>query len=220
MLSSTDAMDLDEADQFLSPETDVSDTYHNDDLLSLTKWWINERFAPELLPYQGDLVSGLMEMVEHQIGNIETSNPNTPDGAFMVVLYQQEMERIKFVIRSYLRTRLLKKYTPHLLQSEEYRSRMSPEELAFAEQNQHPKHLPTRFNDLIEKHYFKSILDNLPQWLHRLDDNVNGIDMVRRPDLEDAVMCRVKEDIGEFQLDDGYDFVPMPCFDLLLLPFV
>ena len=68
LTTASDAMDLDEAAQFLSQDTDIPDTYHNDDCQALTKWWVNERFAPELLPYQADLVSGLMEMVEHQVG--------------------------------------------------------------------------------------------------------------------------------------------------------
>ncbi|KAJ3033225.1 GINS complex subunit [Rhizophlyctis rosea] len=210
LTSDSDAMLIDEGTDFLSSDT-TQETYTNDDVQSLTKHWINERFAPELLPYQGVLVANLLEMVEAQTGNIETSRPDTPESAFMVVLYQQEMERIKYVIRSYLRTRLVKiqKHTLHLLRDEEYRSRMSPEELDFAE----------RFNDLMDRHYYKSCLETLPTWLHRLDENINGVDMVSKPDLEDAVICRVKEDIGEFQLDDGGDTIVMRRGNIYLLRY-
>lgn len=66
LTSDDDAMLLDEATKFLSPD-ESQQTYDNDDCRSLTQWWINERFAPELLPYQGDFVANLMEMVEAQV---------------------------------------------------------------------------------------------------------------------------------------------------------
>ncbi|KAJ3277450.1 hypothetical protein HK104_003290 [Borealophlyctis nickersoniae] len=160
---------------------------------SLTQWWINERCAPELLMYQGDTVANLREMLECQTAILEDNPPDTPESAFHVVLRQQEMERVKFVIRSYVRTRLAKiqKYTPLILSEPEYTRRLSQEELEFAE----------RFQKLIDEHFDKSCLDGLEHFIRRLDEN----EMVSKPDLENAVMCRVKEDIGNFQLDERSD---------------
>ncbi|TPX56638.1 hypothetical protein PhCBS80983_g04388 [Powellomyces hirtus] len=186
----------------LNDDNDEDDTtYFNDDIRSLTQWWINERCAPELLMYQADLVESLMEMMEAQAGIIESKSSDTPDSAFLVVLYQQEMERIKFIIRSYLRTRLAKiqRHTLHILREAEYRSRLSIDEIMFAE----------KYQELLAHHFQKFALEELPDYLQRLDDTTENLTMVSRPDLEDAVFCRIKEQIGVFQLESSDEAIEM-----------
>jgi GINS complex subunit 4 len=58
----------------------------------------------------------------------------TPDDSFALFVYQQEIERMKFVIRSYLRCRISKieKYTLHCL-SEFERHKLSDLEFQYAE---------------------------------------------------------------------------------------
>ncbi|TPX69018.1 hypothetical protein SpCBS45565_g02732 [Spizellomyces sp. 'palustris'] len=203
-------MELD-TDDFLLSNDSESATYFNDDVKALTQWWINERCAPEILPYQEHLVNNLLEMLNAQAENVEAQAPDTPDGAFLLVIYQQEMERIKFVIRSYLRTRLAKiqKYTLHFLQEEECRGRLSNEEVAFAE----------KFQELLERHFMKSCLEELPAFLQRLDDETDDISMVNRPELDDAVICRVKEDVGAFQLDDSDETTFMKANNIYILQY-
>ena len=41
--------------------------YQNDDYINLGRIWINERCAPEILPYQESLVNNLREMLEAQV---------------------------------------------------------------------------------------------------------------------------------------------------------
>ncbi|KAI8591022.1 hypothetical protein BDZ88DRAFT_450703 [Geranomyces variabilis] len=196
------------------PDDDDNDGYFNDDIKSLTQCWINERCAPELLPYADDLVRGLMEMIEAQAANIEArreggegSGGPSPDAAFLAVLLQQEIERIKFLIRSYLRARLAKiqQHTQHILQEELYRNRLSFEELAFAE----------RFQELLTKHFKRSYLDDLPAFLQKLD----GARMVSTPELEDAVFCRIKEDIGGFQLESSDEILTMRTNNIYFLRY-
>ncbi|KAJ3162834.1 GINS complex subunit [Geranomyces michiganensis] len=211
--SSAFTFSLDDGGGHLNPNDDDDlDGYFNDDIKSLTQCWINERCAPELLPYADDLVRGLMEMIEAQAANIEARRDGeamgpSPDAAFLAVLLQQEIERIKFLIRSYLRARLAKiqRHTQHILREELYRSRLSPEELAFAE----------RFQELLTKHFKKSYLDDLPAFLQKLD----GVGMVSTPDLEDAVFCRVKEDIGGFQLESSDEILTMRTNNIYFLRY-
>ncbi|KAI9017812.1 hypothetical protein BC832DRAFT_589058 [Gaertneriomyces semiglobifer] len=190
-----DSMDIDE---FLTPSSDVS-TFYNDDIASLTQVWINERCAPEILPFEDALVSNLMEMLDAQAANVENVPPTAKDSAFLVVLYQQEMERIKFIIRSYLRTRLAKiqKHTRHYISISTYRERLSPQELAFAE----------KFQVLLDTHFEKSCVKELPPFLQKLDDQSTEPSMVSSPDIESAVICRVREDVGIFQLDDSTETI-------------
>ncbi|KAI8821680.1 uncharacterized protein EV422DRAFT_427775 [Fimicolochytrium jonesii] len=205
------SMDTDSPFEFDEELEDPSTSYFNDDVRTLTQWWVNERCAPEILPYQDELVRSLLEMVEAQTSILETKTSDTADGAFLNVLYQQEMERIKFVIRSYLRTRLAKiqKYTAFFLREPEFRGRLSEEELAFAENLQ----------QLLEKHFTKSCLEGLPPFLTRLDDQAGDSSMVSMPDLEDAVICRILEDIGEFQLEDSSETIVMRKNNIYILRY-
>lgn len=77
----------------------------------LMRHWMGERLAPDLLPWQGELVGEILEMLQSQneIATQLQSNENTTeDEHFAVMLVQIEVERIKFVLKSYLRTRLQK----------------------------------------------------------------------------------------------------------------
>ena len=70
--------------------------------------WLNERAAPELLPYEGVLVAELEAAVADQQQLVQARNADDTVKAFMGNLYFMEIERIKYLLRSYLRTRLTK----------------------------------------------------------------------------------------------------------------
>ncbi|TPX51486.1 hypothetical protein SeMB42_g00793 [Synchytrium endobioticum] len=182
-------------------DVDHEQTYANDDVKALTHAWVNERCSPELLPYESTLMANLLEMLDAQSNNIDSLRDGKPDNAFLQVLYQQEMERIKFVMRSYLRARLAKieEHSMHCLREQDYRRRMSPQELAFAE----------RYDEMLQKHYIKSSLDELHPSLQRLDEATEQSNMVQIPDLDNAVFCRVVQDVGDFQIGDRGTTVTM-----------
>ena len=48
-------------------DLDHEQTYVNSDVKSLTQAWINERCSPELLPYEGPLITNLIEMLDAQV---------------------------------------------------------------------------------------------------------------------------------------------------------
>ncbi len=100
------------------------------DLQELSRAWVTERSAPEILPWpaglmyrvlkrigqqvgfllqcpciQGtSLLKGLrkIELVEEQTGNVD------PKANFRLIIIQTELERFKFLVRSYLRARIAK----------------------------------------------------------------------------------------------------------------
>jgi len=77
------------------------------DVHMLMKSWINERCSPDLLPYN-NLVNDLLEQLEVQSEIIEANKNENVNAAFQNMLCQQEMDRVKFIIKNYLRTRLHK----------------------------------------------------------------------------------------------------------------
>jgi hypothetical protein len=86
-----------------------TDTTHATQLSALIQAWINERAAPELLYYEEELVNALRTRLEAQMNMIDDRLDHaTEQNALATVLYQTEVERVKFVLKSYLRARLYK----------------------------------------------------------------------------------------------------------------
>ncbi|KAJ2168473.1 GINS complex subunit, partial [Coemansia sp. RSA 551] len=105
-----------------------------------------------------------------------------------------DVDRVKYLVRSYLRTRLAKieQHAMHYTRDDMYKERMSQNELEYAK----------GFVSLEEKHMRRSFLDQLPPHLRGLDETAgNGMNMVTKPNLDAAVFCRVRTNVGEFQFD-------------------
>lgn len=73
--------------------------------------WINEKFAPELLPHKENLVRFMMQCVS----DMEEKLKNLEKGDIRLTIHTMELNRIRFLISSYLRTRL-KKIENHVIQ--------------------------------------------------------------------------------------------------------
>jgi hypothetical protein len=99
----------------------------------LMRAWINERCAPTLLPYAVDvvtLVQGRMHRVEQHM--MEKAD----DEQFQkwATYHALELDRIKFLLKSYLRCRLVKiqMYAFHICANQDMIERLSPSENEFA----------------------------------------------------------------------------------------
>ena len=102
-------------------------------LQRLVRHWMNERHAPDVLPIPEDRLSGPLDHTRRQVGEMSASSSSSsnvvcdmgplrsetaqllrpePSSSeeehFRIMFAQTEVERVKFVIRSYLRTRLFK----------------------------------------------------------------------------------------------------------------
>ncbi|KAF7546681.1 hypothetical protein G7046_g9237 [Stylonectria norvegica] len=158
------------------------------DLQALTRLWVAERSAPELLEWPAD---GLFERVNARIkAQIEKVEDMTgdmdPKTNFALIVIQTELERYKFLVRSYLRARIAKidKHTLHYLSNQALRSRLSPTEAAYA----------TRHQALLHNHYLSSFLGSFPEQLQNLNDTAGNISMIDSPDLDTAVFIRMLRD--------------------------
>ncbi|XP_059478577.1 DNA replication complex GINS protein SLD5 [Neocloeon triangulifer] len=82
--------------------------------------WINEKFSPELLPYQGDFVECLIEQIKYMDNNVRKLDKRDIRSA----LHALELSRIKYMITDYLRVRLSKieRFTFSILEAESSRS--------------------------------------------------------------------------------------------------
>ncbi|ORX87417.1 GINS complex, Sld5 component [Anaeromyces robustus] len=167
--------------------TSNDDTEEISDVILLMKSWINERCSPDILPYN-NLVNDLLEQLEVQSEIIEANKNENVNAAFQNMLCQQEMDRVKFILRNYLRTRLYKieKYANYIYHNSAYYERLSDKEIIYCE----------HYKELVDAHLFKSSLETAPTFLQ----NLNEPNMIVKPVLDEPVFCRVKEDLGDVQI--------------------
>ncbi|XP_070109484.1 DNA replication complex GINS protein SLD5 isoform X2 [Equus przewalskii] len=125
-------------------------------------------------------------------------------GDLKVSIHRMEMERIRYVLSSYLRCRLTKieKFFPHVLEKEKTRregesSSLSPEEFAFAKE--YMANTETYLKNVALKH---------------MPPNLQKVDLLRsvpKPDLDSYVFLRVKERqeniLVEPETDEQRDYV-------------
>ncbi|KAJ3209519.1 Intersectin-2 [Dinochytrium kinnereticum] len=186
----------------------VLDNEHSGDLSRLVQWWVMERTTSDILPYQNELLENIMELLSAQVCLIIChalgADPRMKEGnqsiteeseAFVRSIYEQEIERVKFVVRSYLRTRISKieEYYSAFLRNQDMRSKLAPHEESFAE----------RFQELLEDHYNRSFMSALPPMMQSLE-SAKEPGIVQYPDMNKPVFCLVKKDIGIFSFKEGY----------------
>lgn len=132
-----------------------------------------------------------IELVEEQTGNTD------PKANFRLIIIQTELERFKFLVRSFLRARIAKidAHALHHLTDPSAKARLSPSELQYA----------TAHTSLLHAHYRSSFLSQFPASLQRMDDTAGGISMVEGPDADKAVFVRALKDVEEPVYVEGTD---------------
>ena len=185
----------------------------------LKRAWFDEQNAPILLKFKSNLVerfSNLISSREAEIDMAEKEANESGDGTEMLLMSiaREELNRAKYVLRSYLRARIkkLQQFPAHYLQKrgeeeEGSNNTASEKEETFAE----------GLVEAYDKHA-KSILSNFPSEYGDalIEFNRGGGDgendekpemtMVSRPDEKNAmVFVRMLEDVGEFTFQNGED---------------
>lgn len=167
----------------------------------LTRSWISERCAPDLLPYPTELMQRVMSRVQQQISTIEDLASGMGDGYqgsttagkgnsrqnanLTLSILQTDLGRTQFLVRSFLRQRLAKltKFAMFYLSSLEMDEKniyLSPAETQYLKNHQ----------ALLSQFYDASFLSAFPAGLRRLDDSSGGVPMVEGPDGATAVVVR------------------------------
>ena len=139
--------------------------------------WLNEKLCPELLPNVTEYVEIMVEQVEQMEANVSQLE-NTD---LRALIHRQEIERIKYLIRSYLRFRLLKieTYSLSLFKSSGV---LSAEEMKFLKEH-----------TTITVEALKSVCQNMPGPIAQL----NSKQLEIAPDLNAFVFVKSKEALSD-----------------------
>lgn len=157
-------------------------------LQAIENAWLNEKFAPEILPHQSELVDCMLQQISHMEDNMK----KLKKGDIRLSIHKMEIDRIRFVIASYLRTRLekIEQYTVHILSEEAERTPdeayLTPGENKFARE----------YLASIETLFKTVALQHMPTNFQEFE-----IDKLRvEPNLQSHVFLRVNKTVNQVLL--------------------
>ncbi|PKI85000.1 GINS complex subunit [Malassezia vespertilionis] len=175
-------------------------------ILRLAHAWLNERGAPEILAWDFNIVEKVMDQILQQqsiLDSLASDASTSEEEHFRLNLVQLDVERAKWLLRSYLRSRLVKieKYAAYIMEHRTEQARLSDVELGYAK----------RYHQLMHDHYTNAVLQFLPETMRSMQDAVPGSapesragKMAASPNLDTPVFIYCREDCGPlrvFELD-------------------
>ncbi|KAL9936112.1 hypothetical protein V8E36_004954 [Tilletia maclaganii] len=190
------------ADGMLDPELAEHEALA--EVTKLSRAWMEERGAPDLLQWKGDVVESVIDQIEQQVTILDSlsADPSTSqEEHFRLSLVQLDVERARWLLKAYLRTRLRKieTFAKHIISNPNTQHRLSDVELGYVK----------KYNELQTAHLTASVLSYLPASMRGLADNVAGLsggpsgNMVVQPDLDEPAFIRCRRDCGQLRLPDG-----------------
>uniref|UniRef100_A0A1B6E5G4 DNA replication complex GINS protein SLD5 n=1 Tax=Clastoptera arizonana TaxID=38151 RepID=A0A1B6E5G4_9HEMI len=199
-------------------ELDLDETFESDEetvtaagvLNTLQEAWLNEKLSPEILPHKAELVQCMMEQIEQMEENIKKLDKND----FKVNLHRLELDRIRYLITSYLRTRIekIECFPFTILESE---NSSDPEERVLS---------PSEYTYTVEyvtnmSTHFQSILNGMPQSMR----NINVHQIMIKPNLESHVflksISRVPSVLIRYESDNREDEISLDEDSQHILPY-
>ncbi|XP_066143807.1 DNA replication complex GINS protein SLD5 [Euwallacea fornicatus] len=171
-------------------EEDDEDGLSLEQVIQLTEEaWLNEKFAPEILPHKSeivDLLLGQISYMEERLQQLQSTD-------FKKAIHQMEVDRLRFLVTSYLRLRLekIETFCTHTLQQERHRADkgedmyLSQNELEFAQE--HEQNM---------KDHLESVMSFCPNVMDTETPEVC-------PNVHSMVFLKSKRDIEGVAIDDG-----------------
>lgn len=159
---------------------------------------LNERMSPELLPYKHSLLQDVLKQLSdqqqylldsHEYGdsNVE-SGIVTGDFKLQLMIIETDIERLNYLVRLYLRTRLSKidKFTIYYI-NETANDDPNKDLLLSQEETEYMhKHFK-----ILTQLYNNCFLKKMPHFLTLLDDTSGGQSMITSPDINQPVFIKV-----------------------------
>jgi len=163
--------------------------------------------APEILPYQGEMVDLMLGQLTHMEDNLATIDVND----FRRITHKMEIERIRYVIVCYLRCRLhkLEDFTQHVINEERNRpadkKRLSEAEMKFA----------VDYLDSIERHFQQLALRHIPPNQDDLTKRIIRPNMMAHVVLKVLRPCGVIVNTNDEEVDLSEDSQHMLPYQLI-----
>lgn len=160
-------------------------------LKTLQSAWQNERLAPEILPHHNDIVECMLGQIQHMEKNIN----KLPKTDLRASIHKMELNRIKFIICNYLKTRVhkIEKYCIPILNEERRRLESGTNYLTPSEYKYAHEYLAN-----MENHFKKVILDKVPSNMQTFEMSKMAI----YPNLQNHVFLKANATVNGVVLED------------------
>lgn len=201
--------------ELLHHET-LSDNQDGEDLTAqnvieiLESAWLNEKLCPEILPHKMEFVDCMLEQIKYMESNVH----RLPKGDLKVDIHKIELERIRYIVTSYLRCRLKKieQYASFILEQEAVRDPndryLADSELKFAVE--YVQHLDN---------HFSTVLKEMPWNLQTLESSSKRI----KPNMDNYVFLRANTSVPNVIVNNFFEKreeeIPMNEDSQYLLPY-
>lgn len=165
----------------------------------MEEMWLNEKFAPELLPNKMDIVDCMYLQIQTMEKNISTLEKHD----FIRRAHEMELIRIRYMLTSYLRTRLVKieKFAQTILEQEEARERAGQE--PYLTENE--KTFATAYRNSFDS-YVKDVLKFIPGFVpddhkeHPVKPPVNNFVFLQsKKSIEGVIVDEMDDDIVDIR---------------------
>mmetsp|Transcript_7846 Transcript_7846/g.11846 ORF Transcript_7846/g.11846 Transcript_7846/m.11846 type:complete len:245 (+) Transcript_7846:55-789(+) len=172
----------------------------NADIKLLSKAWVEEQCAPELLVYKESIVERMKDHVKGMQEALNAHRVTGIDEMFVSSLYQMDLDRIRFSVVKYIRLRLQKieKHVFYILENAKEimkAKRMNQSELKYAKD----------YCNILHGHLKAKVLDHLPEKYANIKSQSDQEKIFSEPDLDVFVVCRVLRDIGSVEISNEQD---------------
>lgn len=173
---------------------------------NLQNTWLNEKFAPELLPQQSDMLDLMLGQIHHMEENISQLDKND----FRYIAHRMELERIKYIATSYLRCRLKKieAFTYAIARDDEQRDidkkRLSDDEKNYAE----------NYLALMRKHFHQIAIQHMPQNVQKESDRE-----IVTPNLMSHIFLKANESVPSVIVGSNNEEVDLEEGSLHIMPY-
>ena len=168
-----------------------------------------EKASPEIQLYEEDLINKIVTRIEEKQESINSTNVENFDQQFDGLIHRLDLDRIKYLLSNYLRTRLLKIQSLavnivltdqiHMLSSKEY---------SFLE----------KYYVIKTNHFKKSFLLKIPEEFRKIEHEENTISPDTGPNMDKRIFIKALEDVGRFDLTNGEN-IEIKKNDVYLLPY-
>ncbi|KOO25027.1 DNA replication complex gins protein sld5 [Chrysochromulina tobinii] len=192
---------------------DAPSSSTSDDIERLRIVCVNERFAPELLPHEAELIKRLQDMVEEQEKRISELRADQSQSR---LIYELEKERVMYRLSSYLKARIckIKRLALYLASPEgaDARSHMTDKEQTF-----HNKYVELYKEHVMLEAWGHASAQALPP---RVKDIASAAELLAKPpNIQTHVFCVATRACDPIVLSSGRVVDQLARGEVAMLPY-
>lgn len=181
------------------------------EIAQLESWLRREKVSPEILTYQENLLNKVIERIESKQEELNSRVTESLEMQFENQIYQLDLDRMKYLVANYLRTRLFK--IQNMAISIVYNGQdenLSCKEYEFL----------AKFYLLKTNHFKKSFLLNIPEEFRKIEDEQHSKTPITRVNMKKHVIVKALHDLGTFKVDEETDkSINLSKNDIVVLPY-